>query len=481
VSDSDSEKKPGNDIDLGYAQALKYGQDLARLYTQEKAKRRELELANQKLQAILGTAPNGLAVLDEAMTIVETNPCFEALIEQNGGCVGRSLTEVFLSDEPAATLERASREGTRFAEVEVTLSKPLNRTLHIVGAHLSAGGQRGWVVSLYDITERKRLEALKEEFINIAAHELRTPLTIILGYASVLREDVKDADDTTMVTALDAILQATNQLTMVIDELVGFVAAKSRSSDDVERDRFDLWEVIHRAVNSVIRQANLKNVEILVEAKNEPLMVNGDRVILAQAIGHLLDNAVKFNRHGGQVHVRASQENGEAILEIEDTGVGIPRTDLDKIFDMFYQVEEHMTRVEGGLGMGLSIAQRGVELHGGQITAESTLDEGSCFRVVLPPSVKQVSISPQTRLDTAHQQTLAYGRNLARAYVSQQALTRRLSHVSELGNQLLTRLEQMYLAGTNEEIAPLLEEAQVLARQLVDEAAYGERPEGDDS
>ncbi len=470
MSDSDSEKKPGNDIDLGYAQALKYGQDLARLYTQEKAKRRELELANQKLQAILGTAPNGLAVLDEAMTIVETNPCFEALVEQNGDCVGRSLTEVFLSDEPAATLERASREGIRLAEVEVTLSRPINRTLHIVGAYLSAGRQQGWVLSLYDITERKRLETLKEEFINIAAHELRTPLTIILGYASVLREDMKDTDDTVLVTALDAILQATSQLTMVIDELVGFAAAKSRSTEDVEKDHFDLWEVIHRAVNSVVRQANLKNVDILLEAGDKPLMVHGDRVILAQAIGHLLDNAVKFNRPGGQVRVRATQVNDESILEIEDTGIGIPRTDLDKIFDMFYQVEGHMTRVEGGLGMGLSIAQRGVELHGGHITAESTLDQGSCFRVILPPSVEQTPISPQTRLDTAHQQTLAYGRNLARAYVVQQALTQRLNHVSELGNQLLTRLEQMSVTGTDEEKAPLMEEVQALARQLVDEA-----------
>jgi PAS domain S-box-containing protein len=470
VSDPDNDQRPGNDIDLGYAQALKYGQDLAHLYTQEKAKRRDLELANQKLQAILSTAPNGLAVLDETMTIVETNPRFEALVEQNGGCVGRSLIEVFLSDEPAATLERASREETRFAEVEVTLPRPINRTLHVIGAHLSAGRQRGWVVSLHDITERKRLEALKEEFINIAAHELRTPLTIILGYASVLREDMEDSDDTIAVTALDAILQATNQLTMVIDELVGFAAAKSRSTDDIERDRFDLWEVIHRAVNSVMRQANFKNVDILTKASSEPLMVNGDRVILAQAIGHLLDNAVKFNRPGGQVYIRATRVNDEAILEIEDTGIGIPRTDLDKIFDMFYQVEGHMTRAEGGLGMGLSIAQRGVELHGGHITAESTLDQGSCFRVILPPSVEQTPISPQTRLDTAHQQTLAYGRNLARAYVTQQALTQRLSHMSELSNQLLTRLEQMSLAGANEEIAPLLEEARALARQLADEA-----------
>lgn len=470
MADLESEKQPGSDVDLGYAQALKYGQDLARLYTQEKAKRRELELANQKLQAILGTAPNGLAMLDETMTIIETNPRFEALVEQNEGCVGRLLTEILPSEELIATLESASREGTQLAEVEVAFTTPVNRTLHVIGAHLSAGDQRGWVISLHDITERKRLEGLKEEFVSIAAHELRTPLAIILGYASVLHENMEKSDDAMAVTAMDAIIQAVNRLTMVVDELVGFAAAKSRSTEDVGGDRFDLWEVIHRAAGSVAHQAKLKNVDISIEGTQEPLMVNGDRVILAQAIGHLLDNAVKFNRPNGQVHVRATQVRGEAVVEIEDTGIGIPRTDMDKIFDMFYQVEQHMTRAEGGLGMGLSIAQRGVELHGGRITAESTLGEGSCFRVILPPTIEQIPISSQARLDTAHQQTLAYGRGLARTFAEQRALAQRLNHVSELGNQLLTRLEQLSLAEAKEEIAPLLDEARTLTRQLVDEA-----------
>ncbi|UCC87742.1 MAG: PAS domain-containing sensor histidine kinase [Anaerolineales bacterium] len=472
MADPGSVKDPDNEVNLGYTQALKYGQDLARLYTLEKAKRRELELANQKLQAILGTAPNGLAVLDEEMTIVEANPCFEALVGQDGGCVGRSLADVLPSSDLTTLLKTASQEGKRFVEIEATVPKPIGHTLHAVGAQLSAGDQHGWVISLHDITERKRLEGLKEEFINIAAHELRTPLAIILGYASILRdEDTQASDNPLVASATDSIITAAGQLAMVIDELVGFAAAKSRSSDEVGADRFNLWELIRHAVNAVTHQADLKNVKISVESCGEPLMVNGDRVILAQSVGHLLDNAVKFNRPGGQVRVKAFQADGETILEVEDTGIGIPITESDKIFDMFYQMEGHLTRAEGGLGMGLAIARRGVELHGGRISVESTPGQGSRFRVTFPPSVEQTLISPQTRLDTAHQQTLAYGRDLARAFAAQQSLAQRMDHMVALSNQLLDRLEQLSPEGTEEKMDRLLEEARALARQLIDHAA----------
>jgi two-component system phosphate regulon sensor histidine kinase PhoR len=468
MMDTGNAQEPANDLNLGYKQALIYGQDLARLYTLEKAKRRELELANQKLQAILETAPNGLAVLDETMVILETNPRFEALVEQNENCVGHSLVDVFPSEELVARLESVFREGKRFAEVEVTLASPINRTLHITGAPLSAGGQVGWVISLHDITEHKRLEGLKEEFINIAAHELRTPLAIILGYTSVLHEDMEDSDNVVVLTALDAIIKAADRLTLVIDELVGFAAAKSRSTKDIGADHFDLSKVIHHAVNSVTNQANLKNVEIVIETNDRPVMVTGDRVILAQVIGHLLDNAIKFNQPSGRVYVQATQSSTETTIEVKDTGMGIPLTDLDKIFDLFYQVEGHMTRAQGGLGLGLAIAQRGVELHGGHITAESTLGQGSCFRIVLPVSVEQIPIPLQNRLDTAHQQTLAYGRDLARAFAAQQALIQRLHHVSVLARQILSQLEHLSSLGTKEEMAPLLDEARALTCQLID-------------
>jgi two-component system phosphate regulon sensor histidine kinase PhoR len=468
--DANSIRKLEDQVDLGYTQALKYGQDLARLYTQEKAKRRELQLANQKLHAILETAPNGLAVLDETMTIIEANPRFEALVEKKGECVNRPLVDVLLSENLLATLETASQEGQRFVEVEATLVQPVERTLHIIAAPLMAGDHQSWVISLHDITEHKRLEGLKEEFINIAAHELRTPLAIILGYVSVLREDLQDSDAAVALTAIDAILKASDRLTLVIDELVGFAAAKSRSADDVGTDHFDLCNVIRHSANSISHQAVLKGVDVSIDTPKDALMVTGDRVILAQALGHLLDNAVKFNHPGGQIRVRAFKDDKEIIAEIVDTGIGIPLTDQNKIFQMFYQVEEHMTRAEGGLGMGLAIAQRGVELHGGHIEVSSTLGQGSCFRVVLPASGEQVAISSASRLDTAHKQTLAYGRDLARAVVARQTLTQQMNSMSALGQQLLARLEQVSQLSMSEDAAPLIEEARKLAKQLLDEA-----------
>jgi PAS domain S-box-containing protein len=459
-----------DEIKLAYAQAKRYGQDLARIYGQEKAKRQELEIANQKLSAIWATAPNGLAVLDQQMRVTQANPRFEAQVEQSGQCQGHLLTELLPSPDLAATIDIASREGTPFAEIEVTLAEPAHRTLQITGAPLSAGDQRGWVVSLHDLTERKRLEGLKEEFVDIAAHELRTPLAIILGFASVLGEDLESADAAT-AAPLDAIVQAARQLNMIVNELVDSAVARTRSNAEMGLDHFDLMEVAERTASSLAHQASKAGVEIKVLAAGEPLMIIGDRVLIAQAIGHLVENAIRFNRPGGQVIVRGSRAEDEAILEIEDTGIGIPTTDLDNIFDMFYQVEEHMTRVQSGLGMGLAIARRGIELHGGQISVTSVLNQGSCFRVTLPPRTDTMLISSQDRLDTAHQQTLAYGRDLARGFAAQRTMIQQLSRVSELGHELLGHLEDTGQSGTGAGVSEAqIEEVRALAQQLVAEA-----------
>jgi hypothetical protein len=137
-----------------------------------------------------------------------------------------------------------------------------------------------------------------------------------------------------------------------------------------------------------------------------------------------------------------------------------------------------MIRAQGGMGLGLAIAQRGVELHSGHISVESTIGQGSCFRVILPPSAEHNPISSQTRLDTAHQQTLAYGHDLARTVASKQALVRRLNQISTLGNQLLAQLERLSRSEASEETDPVLDEARTLARQLVNEAQ--QRPASQD-
>jgi two-component system phosphate regulon sensor histidine kinase PhoR len=427
--------------EMAYAQAKRYGVDLARVYKQERAKRQELEIANQKLRAVWATAPNGLAVLDEQMCVVEANPRFEALVEQSGECTGSHLADLLPSDRLAAALAAAAREGVPFTDIEVTLARPDNRTLQVTGAPLAAGAQRGWVISLFDLTERKRLEGLKEEFIDIAAHELRTPLAIILGFASVLNDDLSDLRDPDTLAPIEAIVGAANRLKTIINELVEFAATRTRSSSQAV-DQFDLWNLVEQSVGTLSHQARDAGVRVIVESAGRPLMVSGDRMMIAQALTHLMENGIKYNRPDGLLYVRAFEDQGQMVLEIEDTGVGIPAAELDTIFDLFYQVEEHMTRARGGLGMGLPIARRAIELHGGRIEVSSAVGKGSCFRVILPPVSQHPSVVPQTWLDSAHRQTLSYGRDLARAFVMQRVLSKRLRRVAETSQQLAALLEQ---------------------------------------
>jgi len=448
-----------DEAEMAYAQAKRYGEDLVRIYQQERARRQELEVANQKLRIVWATAPNGLAVLDEQMVVVQANPHFEALVERRN-CVGCHLSELIPSEQLTTALLTAVEQHVPLVNVEVTLSLPSHqRTIHVIGAPLVVGAQQGWVISLFDLTERKRLEKLKEEFIDIAAHELRTPLAIILGFAGVLSEELADIPDSTISESVQAIVSAANRLKMVVNQLVDFAAVRSSTPEETT-DRFDLNHLIEQAVRAVSYQANQTEIKIVVQPSGRPLLLSGDRIMLTQAIGHLLDNAIKFNRPGGAVYVRAFQEDEQTVLEIEDTGVGIPVAEQERIFDVFYQVEAHMTRRQAGLGMGLAIAKRAIELHGGRIEVSSTVGKGSCFRAVLPPASEQALPSPRAQMEIAHQQTLAYGQDLARAFIAQRSLAQRLRRVA----QMCQELEQLAQSGD-------LPGVRVLTQRIAQEAS----------
>ncbi|MGQ9787237.1 MAG: sensor histidine kinase, partial [Anaerolineae bacterium] len=288
---------------------------------------------------------------------------------------------------------------------------------------------------------------------------MRTPLAIILGFASVLSEGLADSSDPTVSESVQAIAGAANRLKTIINELVDFAAARSSTSERIA-DRFELSHLIEQAIRAVSYQANQAEVKIVFQPSGRPLLISGNRLMLTQAISHLLDNAIKFNCRGGMVYVRALQEDEQMVLEIEDTGIGIPVAEQKRIFEMFYQVEAHMTRRQGGLGMGLAIAKRAIELHGGHIEVSSAVGKGSCFRVILPSVPQQPFFSPRAQIEIAHQQTLAYGQDLARAFIAQRTLAQRLRHVA----QMCRELERLAQSGN-------LSEVRAIAQQILQEAS----------
>jgi signal transduction histidine kinase len=435
-----------------YAQAQAYGRDLARLYALEKERRKELERTSQKLQAIFDTVPTGLAVVDNSLTIVEANPRFLALFEQTATCIGQPLATLLPVEALVNSMASAATDIYKSGSVEIEVAKPVPRTLLINLSPL--GNSQDWVLVFYDLTERQRLEGLKNEFINIAAHELRTPLAGVMGFVSVLKEDLKDLDNPTAVEIMDLILHSTERLKGIIDELVEFAAAQRGTTESLNITEISLSQLFHQSLKVLQQEIEAKGILYHLELPDDPLIVRGDHLILTEVIYHLLNNAVKFNKPQGQIFIRVhdipstsspTEKFGQkgVVIEIEDTGIGIPQTELDKIFDKFYQVEEHLIRAVGGLGLGLTIARRGIQRHGGQMWVTSQLGQGSIFRVMLPAINEPSNVSIDNRLDVIHRQMLLYAQDMARAVTSQRKLSKKLEQIKHLIPNLAEELRQL--------------------------------------
>ncbi len=446
---------PLNETRLAYAQARAYGKDLARLYAAEKERRKELETTTKKLQAIFDMAPNGLAVVDNNLTVVEANPRFLTLFQTSTDCIGRPLADLLPIKDVQEAMQRIKNDSQSLSRVEIEISKPTSRTLLVNLAPL--GDDHGWILIIHDLTERKRLEGLKDEFVNIAAHELRTPLAGVMGFVGVLQEELARFKDPMLNSILEMIMQSTERLRTTIDDLVEFATTNRTAPKHLSIAEIDLNRLLQKSVDQLQEKIAAENITCQVDLPAEGLTVRGDAYILDGIIYQLLSNAVKFNKPGGKIFIRARRvagaqavehdlQPGTVIIEFEDTGIGIPETDLENIFDKFYQVEEHLTRATGGLGLGLTIARRGVEQHGGQLTVTSRLGEGSIFRIILPPISRLNEVSIDKRLDMIHRQMLTYARDMAQAVASERKIRHKMEQIHNLSRKLADVLRPLLSA-----------------------------------
>jgi PAS domain S-box-containing protein len=431
-------------LELSQKQALIYGRDLRRVYKAEKAKREALEFALQKLRAIFDNTTSGLLVTDENFTITEVNPAFCAMLDcESEEVLGMPLSEVMKAAGLGSILKQMQDHRVESAAHEIELAEPLRRTLLADVSRLETEGGHGWVIVFHDLTAQKRTEELKNEFIAIASHELRTPVTAIMGFSELLAEDLAEVLDEEAQRRLDAIRRASERLRRTIDELTEFVGTDDRTLE-ARQEQLDLRQLVYDAIFNVKSEADRKGIVLSEELPTTPMQVWGDRGMLLGVLTHLLENAVAFNRPKGKALVRAVEEEEYWQIDIEDTGIGIPQVELPKIFTPFYQVEEHMTRSVEGLGLGLSIAKRAIELHEGRIWAQSRVGEGSTFSFTLPKARQEDElIKLKAELEANRQQSLRYAQDLARAYAERKAKATQL----EMTTRQLMRAERLATIG----------------------------------
>ena len=227
--------------------------------------------------------------------------------------------------------------------------------------------------------ELSEADEMKTRFMAVASHELRTPLGIIMGYATFLKEEAQGD----LSEHASNVLNAALELRTLVEDMTNMNLIYT-GRRDIRPAPLALQDILYVAHDEVAATVEAKDDHLILDMPEEPIFVNADQK-LKLVFGNVLNNAVRFTPDPGKILIRLTATNENALVEIQDNGIGIPPDKLERIFEQFYQVEDHMTRRYGGLGLGLAIAQVLVNLHNGRIWAESDgVGKGSTFKIQLP-------------------------------------------------------------------------------------------------
>ncbi|MFP5288410.1 MAG: ATP-binding protein, partial [Thermoanaerobaculia bacterium] len=336
------------------------------------------------LKAILSSMSEGVLVVGADGRARLVNPAFRRLFDIDSEEVtGRLVLEILREPGLARLVDDTLRLGTgQSGQIEVLA--PERRTLLLASAAL-AGGERGAVVVARDTTELTRVADMRRDFVANVSHELKTPLSAIRGYAETLQDGALD-EPATAHRFTERILVQCRRLQALLDDLLTLSRLESVTAQPFEPEPVELPAVIHRAAEVLSDAARERQVRIDLDVDEEVPAFAGDPDGIERLVVNLLDNAVKYNRPGGSVSLRLSQADGHALLEVSDTGIGIPQDALSRLFERFYRVDKGRSRDEGGTGLGLAIVKHVAQAHGGQVEVESRIGKGSTFRVKLPLS-----------------------------------------------------------------------------------------------
>jgi two-component system phosphate regulon sensor histidine kinase PhoR len=292
--------------------------------------------------------------------------------------------EVLRIPELTSALKRAIHRGENIEE-EVTITLPgedLVFDLDVSPWTDSAGRVVGAVAALHDVTQLRRLEKVRRDFVANASHELKSPITAIRGMAETMFED-PDMDREQRRQFVDSILEESIRMSSLTSDLLQLSRLEGGQLEP-EKTIVDLRKLAADMVASQSQRAEGLGIEITIDQGHDELPVNIQVEGMESALNNLLENAINFTEKGGRVSVTLHRDHSRAVLTVNDTGVGIPRQHLDRIFERFYRVDKARSRELGGTGLGLSIVKHVVQSHGGEVKVSSVVGKGSRFSMYLP-------------------------------------------------------------------------------------------------
>jgi two-component system phosphate regulon sensor histidine kinase PhoR len=327
----------------------------------------------------------GVIAIDRSERIINMNPAAGRMFDCDPAKVqGRNIQEVVRNLAIQRFVTRVLTTSEAISD-DFILYRAEERTLNIHSSPLydSSSVQIGALLVMNDVTQLRHLENVRRDFVANVSHEIKTPLTAIKGFVETLQQGTVE-DKAEQERFLGIVLKHVNRLGAILEDLLALSRMEQENGiEEVRLSTGKIKDVIQTAIQVCQPKAAARGITINVDAV-EDLSANLDATLLEQAFVNLIDNAVKYSDDGSQVRISASQKKHEVTIKFVDQGVGIPNKHLPRLFERFYRVDKARSRKLGGTGLGLAIVKHIVQAHGGHITVESSLGQGSTFTVHLP-------------------------------------------------------------------------------------------------
>jgi two-component system phosphate regulon sensor histidine kinase PhoR len=337
---------------------------------------------SDRLTVVLGTMSEGVVAIDNRGVVLFANHAARALLEfATPDPVGRPFLEA-VRNRPVHEVIQEALTQSEPRKVELELGSATRRMVAIHVRRLPGSPSPGALLVLHDVTDLRRLENLRQEFVANVSHELKTPLTVIKAYAETLLEGAIN-DPAHNLSFLRQIAEQAERLHQLILDLLS-VARIESGHERFEFEPVGVKKLVDACLARYAPAAEAKSVHLTQQAIEDGLEIFADEEGMREILDNLVDNAIKYTPQGGRVNVGWGADNGMVRIDISDTGIGIPHDQQSRIFERFYRVDKARSRELGGTGLGLSIVKHLVSAFGGSVSVQSEVNQGTTFTVRLP-------------------------------------------------------------------------------------------------
>jgi two-component system phosphate regulon sensor histidine kinase PhoR len=374
-------ERPRTFLVYGNAQAQRIGLRLEKMFHELEQLNKQIAKHESGMQTIFSAMHDALVVVDSNRYVILANETFRKLFALPEILEGTPLLEIVRD----ATLDRVIDDAFHHGE-------PVRSELALDGSQLELdavatrndeGEVTGALVLFHDITELKKMDQVRRDFVANVSHELRTPLSILRGYIETLLDSPETSREE-LSRILGVMERHSKRLDSLAEDLLTLAQLES-TNPNLQLGNVDLSTFFRELIRDWEKKLANKQLNVIVDVPADFPTIRADRVRLQEALYNLIDNAVKYSREHGEIRLMARRRDEEIVLSVSDNGIGISKEDLPRIFERFYRIDKARTAKDiRGTGLGLAIVKHIAQLHGGHVEAESEIEKGTTIRVVLP-------------------------------------------------------------------------------------------------